>query len=172
MEAAKLDAVNDVVDIVGLSKNNKIVLFVKVETLEIEKNLAKEQGLSHLKAYWKIAQKNQVLVINNDLFAMLVDLENIEIFRYSISKNRPLLKRLSSFQTSDILSYYDAEFSNKRIFKLYMETLIEAWLRDLAYHWKYEFPPASKGLADIGLLSQLEGGKTYSQVNIGADTLY
>ncbi len=54
---------------------------------------------------------------------------------------------------------------------LYLETLVEAWLRDLAYHWKSETPPESEKLAEIGLLQRLEGGTTHSLVNINGDTL-
>lgn len=172
MEAAKLQSVNYVADIVGLNKDKRVVLLVEVKNADLEKRVIKEQGLSQLKFYLQQVQKNHYLSSNNDMFAMLVSLNNIEVFRYIFSGNETYLKLLISLKTSDILSYYDADFSNKRIFSLYMETLVEAWLRDLAYHWKSEFPPASKELADIGLLSQLEGGKTYSQVNIGADTLY
>jgi hypothetical protein len=71
-----------------------------------------------------------------------------------------------------VLRHYDAEFSNKRIFELYLTTLVEAWLRDLAYHWKSEKPPASEQLAAIGLLQQLEGGTTQPEVALGGGTLH
>lgn len=172
MEASELQFVNYVVDIVVLNKDKKIVLLVEIKNPQIKINIAKEQLLSQLEIYWQIANKNQFLVINDDPFAMLVDLENIDIFRYKISKSRPSLQWLISFPTPNILSYYDAKFSSKQIFNLYMTTLVEAWLRDLAYHWKSEIPPGSQELADIGLLSQLVGGKTYSEVKIGVDTLH
>ena len=50
--------------------------------------------------------------------------------------------------------------------------LIEAWLRDLAYNWKSEIPPASEQIAAIGLLPLLAGGTTKSGVEIGGDFIY
>jgi hypothetical protein len=45
-------------------------------------------------------------------------------------------------------------------FESYLLTLVEAWLRDLAYHWKSEDPPGSEELGRAGLLEKLEGGTT------------
>lgn len=101
-------------------------------------------------------------------FAMLVTPENIQIFQWN-GKN--LSKPIVCLQTADILSYYEPEFRNKRIFRLYLTTLVEAWLRDLAYHWKSQNPPASQELAAISLLEKLAGGTTQTEVKIGNDTL-
>jgi hypothetical protein len=55
---------------------------------------------------------------------------------------------------------YDPEFPRERVFESYLLTLVEAWLRDLAYHWKSENPPGSEELGRAGLLEKLEGGTT------------
>jgi hypothetical protein len=39
-------------------------------------------------------------------------------------------------------------------------TLIQAWLRDLAYHWKSEIPPHQEEIQKIGLLDYLIDGIT------------
>jgi len=70
-----------------------------------------------------------------------------------------------------VLRHYEAEFGTKRIFELYLTALVEAWLRDLAYHWKSEKPPASEQLAAIGLLQQLAGGTTQLEVALNGDTV-
>ena len=44
-----------------------------------------------------------------------------------------------------------------------LETLVEAWLRDLAYHWNSPEPPGETALAEVGLLERLEGGTTVSE---------
>jgi hypothetical protein len=90
-------------------------------------------------------------------FAMLVDVENIVIFQWDGKK---LSEPIISFNTADILSHYEPEFSDKPIFNLYLIGLTEAWLRDLAYHWKSEFPPLSNEMGKIGLLPLLEDGTT------------
>jgi hypothetical protein len=46
------------------------------------------------------------------------------------------------------------------VFESYLLTLVEAWLRDLSYHWKSENPPGSEELRSAGLLKRLEGGTT------------
>jgi hypothetical protein len=62
--------------------------------------------------------------------------------------------------TAKILSHYDSDFGRKRIFEHYLLTLVEAWLRDLAYHWKSPNPPGSEELKAAGFLGRVEGGTT------------
>jgi hypothetical protein len=54
------------------------------------------------------------------------------------------------------LSIYEPEFREKRFFEFYLETLIQGWLRDLAYNWKTENPPKYNELAKIGFVQKLE----------------
>ncbi|MBD2435211.1 type I restriction enzyme HsdR N-terminal domain-containing protein [Nostoc sp. FACHB-110] len=172
MTVSKLKTHNYLADIVVVNKNEKLVLLVEIKNIQLEVSFPQEQAISQINFYLQIIYKNDYSLINNDVFAMIVDINKIEIYKYNFSNDNPYLKLLVSLPTSVILSHYDPDFNNKRIFNLYMETLVEAWLRDLVYHWKSEIPPGLKELAEIGLLSQIEGGKTYSQVNIGADTLH
>lgn len=167
MEAAKFQIPNYVADIVVLDKDEQIVLLVEVKATKLEGIDAKEKAISPLKSYLQKA-KNTRFDLANDTFAMLADLGNIDIFKWHGKK---FSDSLISLKTSNILSHYDPEFSNKRILNLYLETLVEAWLRDLAYHWKSETPPASEKLAEIGLLQKLAGGTTQSQVNLNGNTL-
>jgi hypothetical protein len=62
--------------------------------------------------------------------------------------------------TRQVLQQYDPDFPRKRVFEPYLLTLVEAWLRDLAYHWKSENPPGFEELGKAGLLEKLEGGTT------------
>ena len=59
-----------------------------------------------------------------------------------------------TLKLSDMLEYYDPEFGKKRIFHDYLTSLVDAWLRDLVYHWNSETPPGAQSLATIGLLSR------------------
>ena len=155
-------------DIVVLDKWGKIALLVEVKG-KFQGIEAKQRGISQLNLYFQNVNNINISYSQaDDLFGMLAHTEYIEIFKW---KNDVFLEPIISLKTADILSHYEPEFTSKRILGLYMETLIEAWLRDLAYHWKSETPPASKELAEIGLLQRLEGGDTYSQVSLGADTL-
>ncbi|MBD2197258.1 MULTISPECIES: type I restriction enzyme HsdR N-terminal domain-containing protein [Calothrix] len=167
MEAAKFQIPNYVADIVALDKDEKIVLLVEVKATKLEGRDAKEEAISQLKSYLQNA-KNTRFDLANETFAMFADLENIYIFKWDGKKFSDFL---ISQETANTLSYYDPDFSSKTILGFYLKTLVEAWLRDLAYHWKSETPPASEKLAEIGLLQKLEGGTTYSQVNFDGDTL-
>ena len=99
-------------------------------------------------------------------YGMAADLETIQVMKFDCGNPIGFSR---SFNTGDILRHYDEDFGNKRIFHDYLATLIEAWLRDLAYHWKSEDPPGAEELSEIGLTDRLEGGTTRSEVPIGGD---
>lgn len=101
-------------------------------------------------------------------FGMVVDIENIHLLKYDCKGPAGFA---CSFRTADILKTYDPEFESKRIFPQYLTTLVEAWLNDLANHWKSPDPPGADRLESIGLLSKLEGGTTRIEVGLGADAV-
>ncbi|MBX6313393.1 MAG: hypothetical protein IRY99_10830 [Isosphaeraceae bacterium] len=108
-------------------------------------------------------------------FGMVADFEAIRVFDLTAETPTPLLV----LKTDDVLRHYDPEFlcpssasGARPVFHDYFETLVQAWLRDLAYHWKSEAPPGSEALASIGLLQRLEGGATQSEVPLGVDALH
>lgn len=90
-------------------------------------------------------------------FVLAVDLHEILVYR--VERGR-LGERLATFSSPEILSHYDPGFASRRIFEPYLTTLAEAWLRDLAYHWKSGSPPGAEQMGEIGLLRRLEGGTT------------
>jgi len=92
-----------------------------------------------------------------DAFVLTVDPNCIHLYRPA---GENLGEPIAHLDTRQILQHYDPEFPNKRVFEFYLLTLVEAWLRDLAYHWKSENPPGSEELGSTGLLEKLEGGTT------------
>jgi hypothetical protein len=165
MNAERLERATQIVaDIVAFDKDGQVVLLVEVNTFDfkLKDSSAVHRGISQIVSYLKAAK--QVIP-----FAMLVDLENIQIFQWDGTN---LSEPIKFLKTASILSHYDPEFSNKRIFSFYLSTLVEAWLRDLAYHWKSEKPPASEELAAIDLLQRLEGGTTQTEVALSCDSLH
>lgn len=149
------------IDIIAYNSEEQAILIAEVKALGFKNHQAKQQAFSQLKSYWQ--SWHQVIP-----FVMLADLEEIEIFSgESVNASEPLL----TLKTADILSHYDPEFANTRILSPYFETLLEAWLRDLAYHWKSEKPPASDRVEEIGLLQQLANGTTKSEVVVESDTV-
>jgi hypothetical protein len=158
----ELDQTGCRADIIARNSKGQTVLLAEVKGTALNGKEAKHRAISQLKFYLQAA--------NTDIpFAMLADLEDIDIFH---GGNANLSKPVISFKTAAVLSHYDPEFGSKRIFEQYLGTLVEAWLRDLAYHWKSKVPPASEQLAAIGLLQQLEGGTTQAEVKLGSDTLH
>jgi hypothetical protein len=90
-------------------------------------------------------------------FVLTIDPNYIQVYRPAGQNlGEPIVK----LDTPQVLQHYDPHFSTKRVFESYLVTLAEAWLRDLAYHWKSENPPASEELREAGLLEKLEGGST------------
>jgi hypothetical protein len=96
-----------------------------------------------------------------------------DLFKNEKTKER--INKLFAECYNILIRYYPLEPSEKikkRMFDFYLETLVKSWLRDLSYHWNSDTPPAYNELAKIGLLPLLEGGHTYIQEDLGADTLH
>ncbi len=90
-------------------------------------------------------------------FVLAIDPNDIRLFR---PEGDNLGEPIVQLDTRQVLEHYDPEFPKKRVFESYLLTLVEAWLRDLAYHWKSEHPPGSNELDRAGLLEKLAGGTT------------
>lgn len=90
-------------------------------------------------------------------FVLAVDPNSIQLYGV---QGEGLGEPVARLDTRQILQHYDPDFAGKRVFEPYLLTLVEAWLRDLAYHWKSEDPPGSEELGRTGLLEKLEGGTT------------
>jgi hypothetical protein len=108
-------------------------------------------------------------------FGMFVDLEHITLLGRDLADPRIPIETL---RTVDILKFYDPDLIRngshsgiKRIYGEYVVTLVEAWLRDLAYHWKSETPPGTVELSSTGLLERLEGGMTRRDATIVVNPL-
>ncbi len=90
-------------------------------------------------------------------FVLTIDPNSIHLYRPS---GEDLGEPIVHLDTRQVLQHYDPELPGRRVFASYLLTLVEAWLRDLAYHWKSENPPGSEELGKAGLLEKLEGGTT------------
>ncbi|WP_230967472.1 hypothetical protein [Nostoc commune] len=151
MQATNLEDV-DFPDIVALDKEGQIILIAEVKgwPFNFQEKKAKEYAILRLIDYLQAAK----IAIP---FAMLVDINNILIFKWD---GNNLSEPIISLKTANVLSYYEPEFNKKQIFNLYLTGLTEAWISDFCYHWKSEIPPASKEIAEIGLSQLLKGGIT------------
>ena len=90
-------------------------------------------------------------------FVLAIDPVNIRLYRLDAGR---LGEPVAVLDTARVLEHNDPDFPNKRIFESYLLTLVEAWLRDLAYHWKSLHPPGFEELREAGLLDRIEGGTT------------
>lgn len=91
-------------------------------------------------------------------YLLAIDPERIHLYRLT---EKVLADPVLQLDTPRILGHYDPDFSRERIFEEYLLTLVEAWLRDLAYHWKTPNPPGSEELNAAGFLGKVEGGTTW-----------
>ena len=130
-------------DITAWDKNGNKLLVSKVRARNIVEDItAKVEDI--LKFEY---EHNKVIIP----YAMTATREEIKIFQWD-GEN---LKTIYTFPTHEVLSEYDPEFSHKRIFEYYLETLVEGWLRDLADNWKTENPPKLKELNQIGFVDKI-----------------
>ncbi len=87
-------------------------------------------------------------------FLMFVNSHVIKIFK------APNFKEFAILPTQEILLYYNPEIANQMLFQSSLITLLQAWVRDLAYHWKSQEPPFIKEIKEIGLFDYLIDGST------------
>jgi hypothetical protein len=168
------------VDFVAYDKAGKPILFGWTSSREVS-----PEAIDHLIACLD-ASRSQIP------FAMLADPEQLSLYRKHADGTAELVWTARS---ADVLTHYDPEFGRSprrlwpepkpgsildrasseldrvRISPGYLRTLIEAWLRDIAYHWMSSAPPAKDEMASLGLLCRLEGGTTRSEVWLAGNPL-
>lgn len=136
------------IDLIAYDAQDRPVLLVEVKGVPCDERID-EQTLAYMAA-----------VRPSIPFAMLATRESIQLFDGEHEPGR----LLCTLSTAEILTPYEAEFREKPVYHFYLGILIEGWLRDLAYHWKFQSPPAQNEIAALGLLERLKGGTTRSGV--------
>jgi hypothetical protein len=103
-------------------------------------------------------------------FGMVADLEKIWIAAFANGSADTVVFDLN---TPDVLGHYDPEFASKRILHNYLVSLVDAWLSDIAYHWKTDSPPPGlQQLSAVGLYQLLRGGTTRREAIIETDPVH
>lgn len=90
-------------------------------------------------------------------FILAADPNSIQLYK---PEGESLGEPIAQLDTWQVLRHYAPKYPKKRVFEPYLLALVEAWLRDLAYHWKSANPPGSEALVKTGLLETIEGGTT------------
>lgn len=138
-----INQTREISDITAWDKNDQKLLVSKVRARDIQEDIVSK--IKEIVTGEK--EQNQVIVP----YAMIATPKIIQIFTWNGEK----LENNYNFSTSEVMSIYDQEFSDKRISESYLEALVEGWLRDLAYNWKSETPPKLEELTQIGLVPML-----------------
>ncbi|GAX35553.1 hypothetical protein [Nodularia sp. NIES-3585] len=133
----------EVSDITAWDKNGQKLLVSKIRARDIDEDIQ-----SKVEEILKFEYEHNHLIVP---YGMTATPEYINIFQWD-DKN---LATVYTFPTHEVMTEYDSEFASKRISEYYLETLVESWLRDLAYNWKTENPPKSQELKQIGFVQNL-----------------
>lgn len=132
-------------DVLALDSSDRPVLLVEVKETKPSDEAVQAQLVRYLQR-----------LADTVPFAMFVDRRTIRVYSWDGGALVPL----AEIATPEILSVYDPEFAHKTIYEDYLATLVSAWLRDIAYHWKSENPPAYDELKRLGLTDRLDNGTT------------
>ncbi|MGK7901383.1 MAG: hypothetical protein AB4352_08225 [Hormoscilla sp.] len=127
-------------DIVVLDEDDNQIMFVDVRYSPLF--VSEELTIHHLEDYQHVP------------FLMFVNREKINIY------DSATFQVIFSFNTREILRFYDPQFEEKNFSQSYLIVFIQAWLRDFAFHWKSPHPPARTEIEKIGLLEKLDNGMT------------
>jgi hypothetical protein len=139
-------AQGSVSDILVLDKMDNAVAVVEVSAVED----ADRESRRRLEEYLQQAA-------GGIRYAILADLSTIRIFR---AEGRRLGEELATLATSRVATEYDPAFASKRVFHDYLAEIMNAWLSDVAYHWKSAEPPGMEILRSIGLAHAVSDGST------------
>jgi hypothetical protein len=144
------------VDFVAYDNDGKPILFGWTTSMKV-----RPEAIKHLLACLD-ASRSQIP------FAMLADVDQVMLYRKDAGEPAKLVW---SSRTDEVLSRYDPRYGQVRIFAQYLRTLIEGWLRDLAYHWKSEAAPFQQEIESVGLLERLKDGTTRREVWLAGNPL-
>src|SRR5262249_1238023 len=114
-------------DVAVVDKEDHAIALIQVKAHPVEKSMTILPG--------QLAKLGEQVV-----FVLTIDPDSIYVYRPT---GESLGEPVVHLDTPLVLQDYDPEFSRKRVFESYLRTLVEAWLRDLAYHWKSQNPPGS-----------------------------
>jgi len=94
-------------------------------------------------------------------FVMLIDPK--KIIAAPAHNGLPDWNHAVTLSTSSILRHYTDVPDLESVEDFYLESLIEAWLRDFSFSWKSKSPPGYDELDVIGLASRLRNSQTHTQ---------
>ena len=147
---------------VAIDSEERIVMLIEAQSRAITE-LDKKDFLGYLKAAEGVIP-----------FGMMIDKEEMQIYAIDSAN---LDEPICTLKVVDVLCRYDSEIGKRQKSPYgmsgdYLSGMAESWLRDLAYNWTSEIPPALDQMKAIGLLPLLEGGTTRADVEMRIDILH
>lgn len=94
-------------------------------------------------------------------FVMGIDPQHIVVAK--TRNGLPDWDKAIKLSTKDVLSNYANVQDLEQVEEFYLESLIQAWLRDFSFSWKSQSPPGFKELAAIGLAARLRNSETHTR---------
>jgi len=95
-------------------------------------------------------------------FVMIADVREIKVA--PAYNGVPDWSHVIQLPTSATLGHYTETPNFGHIEGFYLESLVEAWLRDFTQPWKFPQPPGYRELESMGLTSRLRGGEIRFEV--------
>ncbi len=145
-------------DIIAFDREEKPALVVEVKARPLVDRQEVQRSQAQLTEYLRLMPA----AVH---YAMLVDSRKVRVYRWD---GQRLPNPAATLDTAQALTPYEPDYGQKPIYEHYLIGLVEAWLRDIAYHWKLSSPPYAVEIAEIGLAGQLAGGTTRSEAALSA----
>ena len=111
-----------------------------------------------------LRQIGEFAVSTRPAFVMAVDPQ--EILVTTTHEGVAEWERAIKLSTPSILRNYADSGSLDHVEGFYLESLVEAWLRDLAQGWKSAQPPGYEELEKIGLAARLRGSELHTEASL------
>lgn len=141
-------------DLVAIDKDEHAILVAKIKgyPYDFQKADTREFALLDLIDVLKFATKNLIP------FAMLVDKNNIELFRWD---GQSLSDVILTLNTANVVELYFPDYRlRQEAYNSSLPRMIETWLLGLTSNWKPETPPYKKEMQEIGFLDLMKDGTT------------
>lgn len=102
-------------------------------------------------------------------FGILADPDRLQFFREGGMTPDPIF----ILKTRELAHAYGPSGEDDTpLYETYLTGLIDAWLSDLAFHWKHAVPPANEQMKSLGIAALLAGGTIEREVYLACARLY
>lgn len=90
-------------------------------------------------------------------FFLVADPDQVELYTRAEQGNWRIFH---TFQADELFRPYDEAYGRDPVYEHYLATLVENWLRDIAYNWHSSNPAGQDVFQRAGLLESIRNGTT------------